>query len=252
MTISSLTGSRPHAALLALSLCFAFASTSQAAPAACMDARELKEMKQITPNSIALLASDQTTWQVNFQNECPGLMAAGKPKILAKDGQVCGTGNEFVRAGGRDCAIATVQQISRRDFADIARQADRSPLTTLPTVNVSEAKRTLRGSPSYCFDTRHVRSYGDNAKGFIVQTNPRRSGGNREYVVEVANNCRALMHSPAIQFKSGYGTSLICGNPGDVIIVQEQPQASERAAVLRDTLVTAGERCDVLSVYPAG
>lgn len=244
------------AALLALSVALilpASAEPAERVPPApgCMDARGLQEMNQVTPHTVSLRAADDSTWQVTFTNDCPGLKVSDKPRILAKDSWVCGTGNDYVVAGDLACPIASVQPISRRDFASEARQSDREPLT-LPTVNVQQAKRTLRGSPSYCFDTRHVRGYGDNAKGFTVQTNPRRSGGNAEYVVEVSNNCRGLTHSPAVQFRSGFGTSLICGNSGDVVEIQAPTDNADRTGGLRTSFVGSGDRCDILAVYPAG
>lgn len=241
-------------------------SPNRVAPAPnCMDARGLREMNQVSDTHISLRAADQSTWKVTFKESCPGLMASPNPQILAEESWVCGTGQERVVADGKDCGIASVQPMTRKDFAEEARQADRGGIATLAAVNVKESKRTLRGSTSYCFDTRHVRSYGDNIKGFTVQTNPSRSGGNREYVVEVGANCRALMHSPAIQFRSGFGTSLICGNPGDVVVMISQPNAPgggdatgedlsfiNRSAGLPRASLGIGDRCDVLAVYPAG
>jgi len=241
-------------------------SHTRVAPAPnCMDARGLREMNQVSGTHISLRAADQSTWKVSFKDNCPGLTASANPRILAEESWVCGTGHERIVADGKDCVVASVEPMTRRDFAEEARQADRSGVATLAAVNVKEARRTLRGSTSYCFDTRHVRSYGDNVKGFTVQTNPKRSGGNKEYVVEVGANCRALMHSPAIQFRSGFGTSMICGNPGDVVVMTSQPNAPSggdisgedlsfinRSAGLPRADMGIGDRCDVLAVYPAG
>lgn len=241
-------------------------SPNRVAPAPnCMDARGLREMNQVSDTHISLRAADQSTWKVTFKDSCPGLMASPNPRILAEESWVCGTGNERVHADGQDCGIASIEPMSRKDFAEEARLADRGGVPTLAAINVKEHKRTLRGASSYCFDTRHVRSYGDNQKGFTVQTNPKRSGGNREYVVEVGANCRALMHSPSIQFRSGFGTSLICGNPGDVVVMTSQVNAPaggdmtgedlsfiNRSAGLPRADMGIGDRCDVLAVYPAG
>lgn len=225
----------------------------------CMDARGLREMNQVTPDSISLRAADQSTWRITFAGACPDLMAAPNPRIVAEDSWVCGAGKARVVTETGHCAVATVAPLSQREFAAEARASERNGVSTLAAVNVNEKKRTLRGSPSYCFDTRHLRGYSENVRGFTVQTNARRSGGFSEYVVEVGANCRALVHSPEIQFRSGFGTSLICGNPGDVVVVNQtvnyptldEETFMDRNQGLRRADIGVGDRCDVLAVYPS-
>jgi hypothetical protein len=224
----------------------------------CMDARGVREMNQVTPDTISLRAADQSTWRVTFTGACPDVMASTNPRILAEDSWVCGTGKERVTTDSANCTVASIAPISSREFAAEARQTDRNGVATLAAVTVQEEQRTLRGSPSYCFNTRHVRGYADNAKGFTVQTNARRSGGHGEYVVEVGANCRSLVHSPEIQFRSGFGTNMICGNPGDVVVVNQPINAPgesgipmDRNAGLRKADIGIGDRCDVLAVYPS-
>ncbi|WP_282297931.1 hypothetical protein [Stenotrophomonas sp. PS02289] len=226
----------------------------------CMDTRAIREMNQVSDTSVSLRAADLSTWRVTFKESCPGVTYATNPRIVGDDSWVCGTGKERVLLDNSECGIASVQRITPREFAVEARQADRAKLPMLAAVNVKEEKRTLRGSPSYCFDTRNVRGYGDDVKGFMVQTNAKRSGGHSKYVVEVGANCRALVRSPEIQFRSGFGTSMICGNPGDVVVVNDPvnypPFAEDyfldRNEGLRKADIGVGDRCDVLAVYPAG
>lgn len=224
----------------------------------CMDTRGVREMNQVSPDNISLQAADKSTWRITFNEACPGVMASTNPRIVTEDGWVCGSGKERVLTDSAACGVASVAPISRRDFAVEARQTERSSVETLAAVNVKEQKRTLRGSPSYCFDTRHVRGYGDNVKGLSVQTNPKRSGGHSEYIVEVGAMCRSLVHSPEIQFRSGFGTSMICGNAGDVVVVNQPVNAPfgsdgfiDRNAGLRKADIGIGDRCEILAVYPA-
>lgn len=213
-------------------------------------------MNQVAPDNISLLAADQSTWRITFHDACPGLMAAADPRVAAPESWVCGTGEERVLAGERSCAIATVQPITRREFAQEARRSDHAGIATLETVNVKERKRTFRGSPSYCFATRDVRSWSETAQGFTVETRPRSADAHRRYVVEVGAVCRSLMHSPAIRFRSGYSTGIICGNKGDVVEVLPHVEPTidtliDRDAHLAKGDVGVGDRCNILAVYPA-
>jgi hypothetical protein len=209
-----------------------------------MDARGLREMNQVSPNTASVRAADQSTWRITFADACPNLLASPSPRIMAKEGWVCGNGDEHVLTDTASCRVSSVAPISLKEFAKEARQTDRNGIPTLATVTVKEHKRTLRGSPSYCFNTRHVRGYGENAKGFTVQTNPRRSGGFSEYVVETGVSCRGLMNSPEIHFRSGFGTNMICGHPGDAVVLHQPEEFSNR----RDML--SNDRCEILAVYP--
>lgn len=218
--------------------------TRTAPSANCMDARGLREMNQVSPDTLSVRAADQSTWRITFADACPNVLASPHPQVLAKEGWVCGNGDERVVTDTAHCRVQSVAPISSKEFAWEARQNDRDGLQTLATVNVTERKRTLRGSPSYCFNTRHVRGYGDNAKGFTVQTNPKRSGGFSEYVVEVGATCRGLLHSPEIHFRSGFGTSMICGHPGDTVVLHQPEEFHNRRSML------SVDRCEVLAVYP--
>ncbi|MEG0182410.1 MAG: hypothetical protein RR704_02980 [Stenotrophomonas sp.] len=222
----------------------------------CMDAKGLLEMNQSSPDSITLLDRHQSPWRLRFNAACPRLLAAEDPRIAAVDSWVCGTGDERVMAGDTTCTVAAVERISRREFAQQAKQNDVARPVTLDAVNVTEHRRTFRGSPSYCFSTRHVRGWSDSAQGVTVETNPRYSGGYRHYVIEVAPSCRGLVHSPQLRFHSGFKTGVICGHPGDMleVIPTVDPildAIAERGYLPEPPINRTQARCEILAVYPA-
>lgn len=215
--------------------------------ASCLDAQDMRELNQISPRSVSLLTGDQSTWRITFTEDCPGILDAATARLEAPRGWACGTPHERVVVDGRHCPVAAVARIPRSEFAAEARQTDRQPMPTLPTVNVAGTRRSFRGSPSYCFTARSVRSWGEDSKGLLVQTNPRTSGGNREYRIEVAGFCDALISSPTINFRSGFQNGLICGNPGDRIEmiqpIDNDPRLNLSSSGLR-------RHCQILAVYP--
>jgi len=222
----------------------------------CMDAKGLLEMNQSSPDSITLLDRDQSPWRLRFSAACPGLLAAEDPRVAAVDSWVCGTGDERVVAGDTTCPITAVDRISRRDYAQHAKQSGVARPVTLGAVNVTEHRRTFRGSPSYCFNTRHVRSWSEGPQGVTVETNPRYSGGHRHYVIEVASSCGELVHSPQVRFHSGFNTGVICGHPGDrlEVIPTVDPilvAISERGPLPEPPINRTLSRCAILAVYPA-
>lgn len=247
---------------IGLPLLAAQAQSPHTAPAArtapgpnCMDAKGLLDMNQSAPDSITLLDRHQTSWRLSFRDACPNLLASVNPRVAAVDSWVCGTGQERVLGDDQACTIAAVTRISRREFAQQARQSDRL-LPTLDTVNVSEKRRTFRGSPAYCFSTRHVRGWGESAAGVTVQTNPRYSGGHRNYVVEIAPSCRSLVHSPQLRFHSGFKTGMVCGHPGDFVEVLPTYDPildvmTERGSLPEPPINRVQSRCEILAVYPA-
>lgn len=262
---------RYRPALLALAVvCVPLAAAQSTSPVApqtsarvapgptCMDAKGLLEMNQVNPGSISLLAADQSAWRLNFASACPGVLDAAQPRVVATDSWVCGGGQERVLADDRSCTVASVERISRREFSQDARQTTRSPIPTLESVSVTQTRRTFRGSPSYCFSTRDVRGWNENSRGITVETNPRRAGGHRYYVVEVGTLCRSLVNSPQLRFHSGFNSGVICGNPGDRVEIlpiidpsiealSDGPAKSNLASM---SINRVADRCDILAVYP--
>jgi len=195
----------------------------------CLDARQMAEVRQASPRQLAVQGQDGQRFRITLAQECPG---AGDTTavLLARDGWVCGAGNEFVRMGATTCAISGLEPIDARDYAALAREAAQSAddgVKTLETVQVrAPRRRGFAGSPSFCFNPRYLRAWSEDSKGMLVELSPRRSGGHRYYRVELAQSCPDLDAAPAIVFRSGVGIGLICGNPGDRVVAQNSGDGS--------------------------
>ncbi|MCF7749821.1 hypothetical protein KQ945_03600 [Bacillus subtilis subsp. subtilis] len=214
----------------------------------CLDARNLREMLQTDPDSVTVLDAHAQPWRIRFQAPCPGVSDAAQAVLEAPAGWACGGKGEQVQVDGRRCPIASVARISERAFAQQARDSDAYAINTLATVQVaaSETRGRFRGSPSYCFAARHLRSWSEDPNGVVVEMNPRRAGGNRFYRVELGTRCPEIGSSPEISFQSGFGNGLICGNYGDRLVAsQDIPGDLRRMSNPRHYL-----GCPVTAVYP--
>lgn len=234
------------------------------ASAACVDARQLVELRQASSRQLAGLDRSGQRVRIDLGDDCPG-SAGARAQLLARSGRVCGAEGEAVRIGTATCPIVAVTAVSARDYAGLARAAaalaDDTTATTLETVEVrGERRRGFGGSSSYCFDTRYLRSWSEDGKGMLVEVSPARSGGHRYYRVELPQSCPDLDAAPAISFRSGVGISLICGNPGDRVVADGTGDsvsfdASSPYPVSDDVRASrfrAGMRfqCTVSAVYP--
>ncbi|MEN1970924.1 hypothetical protein WCE34_01050 [Luteimonas sp. MJ204] len=205
-------------ALLAPSAAFAEARTPPAPQ--CLDAREVREVFQSDDRTLAMVQSDGRRFRVGLGADCSGATDTSDARLLAADGWMCGTGNEFVAMDGRNCPVNEVEPITSAEYARHARasQTGADGSTTLATVVVKgERRHGFAASHSYCFNPRHVRGWSEDPKGVVVEVNPRRSGGNRYYRVELVRSCPHLAGPVEVAFHSGMGIGLICGNPGDDI-----------------------------------
>ncbi|WP_312238962.1 hypothetical protein [Stenotrophomonas sp.] len=215
----------------------------------CLDARGLRDMNQTDADSVTVLDADQQPWRVHFQSACPGVDDAADAVLEAPSGWACGGPRERVRIDGRHCPIASVARIDAREFAAEAKLSDARTVKSLPTVQVQAASETgsrFRASPAYCFSARALRSWSEDPDGIKVETNPKQSGGNRYYRVELGTYCPEVTNAPEIAFRSGFGNGLICGNPGDRIIAsQALPGDLRRQSNPRNYL-----GCAVMAVYP--
>lgn len=186
----------------------------------CVDAREVSEVFQSGPRTLAMVQSDGRRFRVDLGADCPGITAGSSTRMLAADGWMCGTGSEYVAVDARLCPVAGVEPISPAQYAGHARASQTAPdgSTTLDTVVVrGERRRGFAASHNYCFNPRHVRGWSEDPRGLVVEVNPRRSGGHRYYRVELVRSCPHLSGPVEIAFRSGMGIGVICGNPGDDI-----------------------------------
>lgn len=250
--------------------CSTHAATSERLPPAsgCLDARTVAELRQPDASTLAIATHDQRYYRLRLQQDCPGMEQADHASLLAQDGWVCGQTREFARVDAQLCPIAAVQQIDAQQFAGMARAADHG-IATLPTVAVTSRKtapsRGFRGSYSYCFNPRFVRSWNEDPEGLTVDVSPRRNGGHRAYRIELTGGCPVLASTPRLQFESGMDLGVICGNPGDSLVASfDQAPASidttgpdlgegggavaPRGATLR---MRETSRCGIAAVYPS-
>lgn len=232
--------------------------TERVAPAPhCLDARDVQQVEQETATAIAVRNGQGQAYRIDFSAACPGINDAGTLRLEAPSGWACGRPSEQVVVDGRRCAVAGVTPIDNREFASTARASGRQYAATLPSVTVtakgearqprSRTRQTFQASPAFCFASRHVRSWSEDAQGVVVETNPRRSGGHRFYRVELAGSCPILAGATSVYFQSGFQNGLICGNPGDRMV--ETP--SDIPGDLRSfTPRFMRPACPVLAVYP--
>jgi hypothetical protein len=231
--------------------------------AGCVDARQVTEARHLDERAV-LLRTAEAGYRVELAETCPP-GDAGDLVALAPHGWVCGGEEEYVRAGGRVCAIASVAALNERDWAVALREhAKRGGTTTLGAVTV-EAKvaprRRFAASTEYCVDPRRVRGWNVSGREIVLKTMPRR--GTREatsYRLELGRSCPEADLGSDLTLVSGVGIGWICGHPGDrAMIASSVNEASSLAvmdlqgALLQPSILTAGfasEGCPIVAVYP--
>ena len=217
------------------------------APAAhCLDARQMQEARQASPQTIAIALNDGTRYRVDLAQSCPDAVNGGQASLLAREGWVCGSSPEFVEAGGQRCPVAAVTPIDARTYAQLAR--DDKGVNTLDTVQVHAGKRHgFTASASYCLNPRWMRSWSEDGQGLIVEMSPKRAGGNRFYRVELSSACPDLAESQQIELRSGMGIGVVCGNAGDqVVSINDTPFERGRQITARPSRFA----CPIAAVYP--
>ncbi|CAH0221592.1 hypothetical protein [Stenotrophomonas lactitubi] len=233
-------------------------SHDRVAPAPhCLDARGVRQVEQQTPMAIAVRDGQGRAYRIDFSAACPGVNEAEELRLEAPAGWACGRPREQVMVDGRACAIGSVIPIDNREFAFTTRESSRQFAATLPGVTVTAKshhhsnddaqRRAFQTSSAVCFATRNVRGWSEDPQGVVVETNPRRNGGHRYYRVELASSCSILAGAYEVDFHSGFQNGLICGNPGDRIVMAPSPVAGDLRA---GTPRFARPGCDVLAVYP--
>ncbi|NUO77635.1 MAG: hypothetical protein HOQ32_16690 [Lysobacter sp.] len=228
------------------------AATRAGAPAPhCLDARAMDEVRQSSDRTLAVVQNDGRRFRVDLQEDCPAAAADAQASVLAREGWVCGTGNEYVRSGQRLCPVAAVAEIDTKTYAELALASHRrhGDVATLEAVEVrAEKRRGFGGSVQYCLNPRYMRGWNEDGKGLVVEVSPQRSGGNRYYRVELAYSCPELFDATTIELRSGMGISAVCGNPGDTVVAV--PEMREGQGIARSGGVLSRISCPIASVYP--
>ncbi|AWH53298.1 hypothetical protein C1924_08975 [Stenotrophomonas sp. ESTM1D_MKCIP4_1] len=223
---------------------------------ACLDARDVQQVEQDTPGSIAVADGQGRAFRIDFAAACPGVNEADTLRLEAPQGWACGQPGERVVVDDRTCVVRAVTPIDNRSFATIARESSRQYAATLPGVTVSAKGRgrrsgdtphTFQTSSAVCFATRNVRGWSETPGGVVVETNPRRNGGHRYYQVELASSCSILAGASEVDFQSGLQNGLICGNPRDRIVMMPSGIEGDGRSY---TPSFARPGCDILAVYP--
>lgn len=234
--------------------------------AGCVDARQVTEARHLDDRAV-LLKTAGAGYRVELAETCPP-SEGGDLVALAPHGWVCGGAEEFVRAGGRVCAIASVAAVTGRDWAVAVRQhalAGGATTTTLDEVTVEATvspKRRFAASPDYCVDPRRVRGWSVSGREIVVSTTPRRGSREaREYRIELGISCPEADVGDLLQLVSGVGIGWVCGHPGDVALITDTRSEAAPTAVALDVsgsllqpslmgLRAASRGCPIVAVYP--
>lgn len=217
----------------------------------CLDARSMSEARQASDRSLAVMQADGRRFRLELGEDCPAAVADEQASVLAREGWVCGTGNEYLRSGQRLCPVSAVTEIDAKAYAELALASHRrhGEVATLEAVEVrAEKRRGFGGSAQYCLNPRYMRGWNEDGKGLVVEVSPQRSGGNRYYRVELAHSCPELFDATTIELRSGMGISAVCGNPGDVVVAVPEMRASE--GIARSGGALSRIQCPIATVYP--
>lgn len=242
--------------LIAPLLLFAFDEPRPPAPnPQCLDARTVNSVRQLGPQQL-LVAAANGRFRLDIAAGCENL--SERSALLAENGWVCGNPREYLQAGAQMCAISSLQNLSMREYAQLARDLDTRQLATatqLPEVKVvgkQDAPRRFTGSFDYCVKPSRIRAWSvDDGDGVVVRVNPDQSGGNSAYRIEFESSCPQAAYLSTLSLKSGVGLDLVCGNPGDVALLskdESEPVQDERTQ--KATSMADRRGCPISAVYP--
>lgn len=122
----------------------------------CVDARTIVESWQSGERTIVLRTADDARHRIELADACPAATAGGELRLLTRDGWLCGSVEERVRAGDGFCAIAGVAAIGAREFAGHARIAtgghgvDLDHVVVTPATDGSPDPRRSASTPATC------------------------------------------------------------------------------------------------------
>ena len=205
---------------------------------------------------LVTVATTTGAFRIDLAGHCEMPLDAGL-SILARDGWVCNGERAFLRSGEALCPIERVQPIEFREFTRLTHLAagrgglpDLTLLDQVEVIGKASARRGFTASTEYCFDPGHLRGWSEDNGAVVVETSPRRAGGNRRYRVELAGNCSNLAGAQSIQFRSGVGIGVICANPGDALVVLDA-RSGFFAGRSQSSLIS-GAGCAISAVFPVG
>lgn len=226
----------------------AWATEARTAPQpGCLDARIVEAVHVAGESLLAVATQDGQRFRVQLQGACEAAMTpAAELGLLAREGWVCGAGNEFVQVQGAQglCPIASLAAVDAREFARIAREAS---ARTLAQVEVRGRKPGFGGSADFCFARNQVRSWAESNEGLQVEVGQRGRRGSRSYRVELDDTCPDLGRFQNVEFESGAKNGLICGNTGDAVLVLDDRSSQGVASIGASRM---GSRCTIREVYP--
>lgn len=224
---------------------------------ACLDARSLSQMRQLNLSTL-IVASGEQRYRIDVAQACPD-MSTGSA-LLAQDGWVCGQSREFVQTPTQLCPIARVEQITPKDYSQLARAADQSSdgqlLAAVESRGHRRAARGFRGSYDYCLRPSLMRAWAADDDGILIHTSKRHSGGYGAYRLELGGSCPQIAFLPVLSLHSGVGLDLICGNVGDAALLSDDRSASPTAdgqssGRTEGRFAKVSERpCPIVAVYP--
>lgn len=243
-------------ALLMLAFAPLAAERAPAPSAICLDARATTQVRQLDDRTL-LVAGSGKYHRIVTEAACPVTTDAGAA-LLAREGWVCGGEREYVQTGQQLCRISEVQSLSARDYAQQARRIDLTGQgidgEMMQPVEVRarlSSQRGFRGSPEYCVRPSLVRAWSADDDGILVQTGKHRSGGHGSYRIEFAGGCPDAAYLSNLRLKSGVGLDLVCGNPGDVAVLEADSSVSASIERISATPTLATARgCLIAAVYP--
>lgn len=221
----------------------------------CLDARSVERARSLDEHTLVVAAANGRF----VVSHTPGCDVRQTATLLATEGWVCGAANEFVRVDGKACPVTSVARVDARTYAGLAAAADKRGYfamkqgeTALEPVEVTapvRKSRGFRGDVDYCFAIDAVRGWALDGNELVVQTSKRRAGGNGSYRVVLGSSCPELEWADSVEFRSGVGVGMICGNAGDKALAVDttlEPGIEQRGPMLMAR--TGG--CPIAAVYP--
>lgn len=218
----------------------------------CMDATRIADAVPVDDKTMAFLLSDEGRFRVSFQQACPGFNREQGVRLLGRGGWICGDEGEAMRTDAGLCAVAEVQPVDAREFAELLRHRDQSNgVQTLQDVVVTKPRaKGFIGTTDYCVSNAALRSWRDDGSlAVVVEVSPKRSGGNRYYRVELEQSCGDLVNADTLQLVSGMGLGVVCGHPGDRVMTTRLRPADMDRPLMQSTLASA-HGCRISRVYP--
>lgn len=217
-----------------------------------MDATRITSAIRVGEKTLALLLSDGSRFRLSFQQACTTFDHKQSLTLLGRNGWICGDEGEALRTDAGLCPIAEVHSVDAREFADLLRERDQQrDVETLQAVTVTQQRaKGFIGTTDYCVSNSAMRSWHDDGgSALVVEVSPRRSGGHRYYRLELEQSCGDMVNAETLQLVSGMGLGMVCGHPGDrIVLKRSQPEGMLRP--LMQSALASAHGCRISRVYP--